>query len=401
MAVAMLVLVATFAVATFAIGTFPAGASCAPPSSIRDDADRADAVVYGRVTGFEGPPGRPSRFMFVRVERVLKGAAYERIGVGLGPESAGGGGPAATSVDYQAGNGTDHVLYLKRHAPAGYATDACSGSHPGPLTDDEQALFGAGRAPDRTPQGIGDVREGDRTIAALGTLAALAAAVGATFFAFSPTLHRVTRLGRSSARLALAGGIGSGVAIALVTSAVEGSRIAFGPYALFGNGALGVPAILVPLALFIGWTALLRGRDRPPVGSAVLFALGLDLGSGAKGVLGQGLPGILGGVLASALFVIPTALLAAATIALFRSRRVPTSAIAVSAALVLGTLVLVIPPVSYFGGFGVGGIASGAATVAASHRGDIAAPFALGLALLALMLAQAFALPILGQIIAS
>ncbi len=387
--------------ASLTIGSSPAAASCAPLSSIRDDADRADAVVYGRVTGFEGPPGRPSRFMFVRVERVLKGAAYETIGVGLGPESAGGGGPAATSVDYQAGNGTDHVLYLKQRAPGGYTTDACSGSHPGPLTGEEHALFGDGRTPDRTPQGIGDVRGGDRTTAALATLAAFAAAVGATFFAFSRTVDRGTRTDRPGVWLALASGIGGGVAIALVTSAAERSRIAFGPFALYGNGALGVPAFLVPVALFIGWAGLLRGRGRAPVVPMLLFALGLAVGSGAWGILDQGLPGIVGGIFTGLLFVIPTALLAVATIALFRSRRIPTNPVAVSAALVLGTLVLLIPPVSYLGGFGVGGIASGAATVAASRGGSIPAAFALGLALLALMLAQAFALPILGQIMAS
>ncbi|MFN2521223.1 MAG: hypothetical protein ABR525_09275 [Candidatus Limnocylindria bacterium] len=415
------------AVATLALATSSAWASCAQVSSIHDNADRADVVLYGQVTGTEGAPGQPRRFVFMRVERVMKGAAFERIGVALGPDGSGGGGPAATSVDYQADVGTDHVLYLKQTAPAGFSTDACSGSHPGAPSGEEQALLGAGRAPDRTPGGLADVQQGDRTIAALATVAVLAAAVGATVFAFRRPPGTAT-WATSAWWVSLAAGLGCGVVIALVTAGVERSRIAFGPYALFGNGALAVPSILVPLALFIGWIALLRRSDRAPRLPMTVYALGLALGSAVWGILDQGLPGIIGGVFTGALFVIPTALLAAATIAVFRATRIPTNVLTVSAALVLGTLIVLIPPLSSFGGLGIGGIAAGAATTAASRRGGIlpgaaataasrgtsisaTAPLtatsrggdnpvtvALGFALFALMLAQVFALPILGQL---
>ena len=113
-------------------------ASCVEPN-LPDQVARADVIAYGTVTRPIGlplfPPARQVRF---RVERLLKGVAPAEMDVAIGP-----GGSAATSVDYEAGDGTVHTLYLRRTGDA-YGTDACSGSHPGAATAEETALLGAG-----------------------------------------------------------------------------------------------------------------------------------------------------------------------------------------------------------------------------------------------------------------
>src|SRR5687768_2050178 len=159
-----------------------AEASCAPPEPLPQRIARADAVVFGRVVSFEGGPIANKRALIVAVQRVYKGNAVDRIFVSAGPGGEGGGAPGqvvATSVDYQAEQGSDHTFYLKQHAPAGFSTDACSGSHPGDLDSDERAALGAGGAPDRAPGGAGSATDVDRAIAAVVILAAL----GATFVA--------------------------------------------------------------------------------------------------------------------------------------------------------------------------------------------------------------------------
>jgi hypothetical protein len=178
-------MVVLWSLSVVGLGAAPAGASCAAPQSIKETADRADAVVYVRVVGLEGPPiGAPSRFALVKVERVLKGSVYVDIGVALGPEAdAPPGTVVATSVDYRAERGTDHTLYMKQRAPGGYATDACAGSHPGAPTAEETAFFGQGKPPDRTPTGLDSTTDADRAIAAAVTLIALAGGAGAIVFA--------------------------------------------------------------------------------------------------------------------------------------------------------------------------------------------------------------------------
>lgn len=162
--------------------------SAAAASCIQEDVPaktaRADAVVHARVVALEGPPGAPSRFAFAEVLTVLKGSAPARIGVALGPEAGGGGGPvAATSVDYSAKPGEDHTLYLRRNAPGGFATDACSGSHPGAPTAEEAAYFGQGHPPSRVAGGITEATGTDRMVAAVATLIALAAGIAAIAYA--------------------------------------------------------------------------------------------------------------------------------------------------------------------------------------------------------------------------
>jgi hypothetical protein len=175
---------AAIAIASVVLPAVSATASCIQ-ETLAERTERADAIVYGRVTGAEGPPGVPPRFVFVNVGRVLKGSVVAQIGVAIGPGAEGGvsSAPTASSVDYPMDRGTDHTLYLKQTAPAGYETNACSGSHQGPPTADEERLFGAGRAPDRAPTGLDSATDADRAIAAAVTVIALAGGAGAIVFA--------------------------------------------------------------------------------------------------------------------------------------------------------------------------------------------------------------------------
>lgn len=162
-----------------ALASAPALASCAPPVSVEEFAQRADAVVYGRVTGFQdgapfGPPGRLATFS---VERVLKGSAGASIVVAIGPEVGGGPGVVgATSVDYNMAAGPDHTLYLRGQGSGRFETDACSGSHGGAPTPEEEAFFGPGRAPQPgNAAGPSDLERGLIALAAVSAVAAGAA----------------------------------------------------------------------------------------------------------------------------------------------------------------------------------------------------------------------------------
>jgi hypothetical protein len=80
--------------------------------------------------------------------------------------------------------------------------------------------------------------------------------------------------------LAVLAGGAAGFGILILTQILSETRIAFGPWALNGNGALAVPLIGFPLAIYAGWTALAdrqAGRDLA-IGLAA-FSAGLILGS--------------------------------------------------------------------------------------------------------------------------
>lgn len=95
-------------------------------------------------------------------------------------------------------------------------------------------------------------------------------------------------------------GLGAGVAIAALTRLVETSRLAIGPLAFYGNGALIVPPIGAGLALFAIWSwALASARPRRDL---LWPVLGLHLGVG--GVALPSLPGLL---FTGLLLVLPTA----------------------------------------------------------------------------------------------
>lgn len=129
-------------VALSLLATSPAAASCAPPATVTENAGRATAVVYGTVTD------AGSGAVTLRVDRVLKGQVGATVRAFVGPGRGGGGSTAiATSIDYAASVGSDHVLYLARAADGQLETNACNGSHAGPPSPAELAYFGAGTAP--------------------------------------------------------------------------------------------------------------------------------------------------------------------------------------------------------------------------------------------------------------
>jgi hypothetical protein len=184
--------------------------------------------------------------------------------------------------------------------------------------------------------------------------------------------------------LAILAGYLAGVVVVLLTYAAEHSRIAFGNYALYGNGALIVPVILAPFALYPGWAWLLaRGGDRRL--EAALYTLGLQVGVGMGGVVSALLnpqstrvtlidlvPGIL---LTGTLLVIPAALIGAATLWLVRSGRVPVTPLTAGFAIVIAALT------APLFGFGLGILSGGAVALALERP---ARRIAIGIALLAL-----------------
>ena len=170
--------------------------------------------------------------------------------------------------------------------------------------------------------------------------------------------------------LAIGAGYVAGVIVALLTVTAEHSRIAFGSYALSGNGAIIVLAILAPFALYPGWAWLLaREGDRRL--EVALYTLGLHFGVGMLGVLEVVLypqstdatllsaaPGFL---LTGTLFVIPAALFAAATLWLVRSGRVAMTPLTAAFGIVIAGLTALL--------FGAGlGILSGGAVALTLER---------------------------------
>ena len=170
--------------------------------------------------------------------------------------------------------------------------------------------------------------------------------------------------------LAIAAGYLAGTVVAALAIAAEHSRIAFGSYALSGNGALIVPAILAPFALYPGWSWLLaREGDRRL--EAALYTLGLHFGVGMTSVLdavffpqsadvtlASALPGF---VLTGALFVIPAAFFAAVTLWLVRSERLAITPLSAAFGIVIAALTALL--------FGAGlGILSGGAIALALDR---------------------------------
>jgi hypothetical protein len=78
----------------------------------------------------------------------------------------------------------------------------------------------------------------------------------------------------------------AGLLILLLTQILSNTRLAFGPWALNGNGALAVPAIGFPLAIYAGWTLLAdRHGGRDLALHVAAFSLGLILGSLPLGLL--------------------------------------------------------------------------------------------------------------------
>lgn len=90
--------------------------------------------------------------------------------------------------------------------------------------------------------------------------------------------------------MAFLGGGAIGLVILLLTQILSETRLAFGPYALNGNGALAAPFIGFPIAIYAGWTVLGdRSEGRDLAVRLVSFAAGLILGAGLLGLF-FGLP---------------------------------------------------------------------------------------------------------------
>ncbi len=169
---------------------------------------------------------------------------------------------------------------------------------------------------------------------------------------------------------AVLAGFVAGSVVAVVAVAAENSRIAFGTYALYGNGAIIVPAILAPFALYLGWAWLLAHEGDRRL-EAALYVLGLHFGVGMLSVLEAVLypqsadvtllsaaPGLL---LTGALFVIPAALFGAATLWLIRSGRLAITPLTAAFGIVMAALTALL--------FGAGlGILSGGAVALALER---------------------------------
>jgi hypothetical protein len=194
--------------------------------------------------------------------------------------------------------------------------------------------------------------------------------------------------------LAILAGYVAGVVVNLITYAFEHSRIAFGNYALYGNGAIIVLIILAPFALYPGWAWLLALKGDRRL-EAALYTVGLHLGVGMGQIIsavlnpqaanvsfGDMVPGIL---LSGTLVVIPAALVGAATLWLVRSGRLAITPLTTAFAIVIAALT-----VPLFG-FGLG-ILSGGGVGLALERPE--RRIAIGIALLVLCIVVANVLTI-------
>lgn len=197
--------------------------------------------------------------------------------------------------------------------------------------------------------------------------------------------------------LALATLVGflAGLLISVLAYAAEHSRIAFDGYALSGNGALIVPVVLAPFALYPGWLWLLSpGGDRRL--ECALYSVGLHVGVGMWGALSATLdpqgtavtPASLaaGVLLSGAFFVVPASLVAAATLWLVRSGRLVVTPLSAAFGVVIAALT-----VPLFG-FGLGILSGGAIALALERP---AKRVAIGAALLVLLVVVANALIVL------
>jgi hypothetical protein len=80
-------------------------------------------------------------------------------------------------------------------------------------------------------------------------------------------------------------GAAIGLAVLLVTQVLSETRVEIGPWALNGNGALAVPFVGFPLAIYTGWTLLAdRHEGRELTVQLVAFSIGLILGAWLLGV---------------------------------------------------------------------------------------------------------------------
>jgi hypothetical protein len=124
----------------------PVGANVAVASCIQQDLAAqvagAEVIAFGTVTETRQTFAAASGVIMFRPERLLKGTLTSEVRVYLGPSH----GSAITSVDYFAATrGERHTLYLRSFIDDGaYETNACSGSHAGAPSADEEGALGRG-----------------------------------------------------------------------------------------------------------------------------------------------------------------------------------------------------------------------------------------------------------------
>jgi hypothetical protein len=190
-----------------------------------------------------------------------------------------------------------------------------------------------------------------------------------------------------------------GIVIAAIEVALEHYGPAVGPFALNGNGALAVPAVLVPLAIYWGWTWASNrwsGRSLIPT---IAFIAGLYLGvglvvpadallfpQGPDSTLASSIPGLL---FTGALFVLPPAVVAAAIYWVLRSDRFPANAIVI---LLLYLIALAFAVVPGLGPLLTGGIVAGTAA-GQSWRAGGGPRLSIGVLVIVLMLVAVFGIP--------
>src|SRR5688500_2125718 len=138
------------AMATLLMAGSASGLSC-PQRDPRDLARAVQVVVTGVVEAESIFGAR------VRVDRVYMGRAEQTITLL----------PGTGTANYV---GVPWTLYLRRGAVAYDHNTGCGGSHPGSMTPEERAFFGAGSAPTPAQQLFGTT---GNTVAGLGTLAAI------------------------------------------------------------------------------------------------------------------------------------------------------------------------------------------------------------------------------------
>ena len=156
---------------------------------------------------------------------------------------------------------------------------------------------------------------------------------------------------------AIAAGYLAGLLVSVAAVLLEHSRVGFGDYVLYGNGALIVPAVLVPWALYWGWTWVLgRGGEALEIAA---FTAGLYFGVGMIVVLdtlfypqqlGLGLADAVPGfLLTGTIYVVPVSLLAALAYWLFASGRVALGAATLFGAAFIAALLVIV----YWIGLGI------------------------------------------------
>lgn len=162
---------AVLAALALALAT-PLGASVAVASCVQQDAATqiagAQVIAVGTITETRQTFVAAGGVVRFRPERVLKGNLTNEVQVYLGPTHGG----AISSVDYTAVvRGERHTLYLRDAGDGSFETSACSGSHRGEQTPDEERLLGPGTL----VAGATDPALSPLTVAAIALVALVAA----------------------------------------------------------------------------------------------------------------------------------------------------------------------------------------------------------------------------------